>query len=222
MARRARRTFSGLGCLDLENLELHLSAWFRDLNRLTLLLPDDRLADPRLVGELVLRRVGLGRADDVVSDGLLGADVAQLHLRADRDDVLGDVLLRDDAGVAHPLLERCDAVLEQHLLVLGVVVFGVLRDVAELPRNADPLGNLAAFRGRELLDFALQLLEALGCENHFLHLAHAPLLMKKARRRAPSRAPIVATLAGLVTRPWRDYFPLCAGRSPRILVDRVY
>ena len=34
--------------------------------------------------------------------------------------------------------------LEQHLLVLGVVVFRVLRDVAELPRDANPLGNLAA------------------------------------------------------------------------------
>ena len=81
-------------------------------------------------------------------------DVAELHLRADRDDVLGDVLLRDDARVAHALLERRDAVLEQHLLVLRVVVLRVLRDVAELPRDADPLRDLAALCRRELLDLA--------------------------------------------------------------------
>jgi hypothetical protein len=46
-------------------------------------------------------------------------------------------------------------VLEQHLLVLGVVVLGVLGDVAELAGNADSLRYLAALRGRELLDLLL-------------------------------------------------------------------
>ena len=96
-------------------------------------------------------------------------DVAELHLRADRDDVLRDVLLRDDARVAHALLERRDAVLEQHLLVFGVVVLRVLRDVAELPRDANPLGHFAAPRRRQLLDLALELLVTLGCEDDFLH-----------------------------------------------------
>ena len=38
---------------------------------------------------------------------------------------------------------------------------------------------------------------------------------------APSRAAIVATPAGLVNRRWGYYFPLCAGGSSRILVDRL-
>ena len=49
---------------------------------------------------------------------------------------LAIVLLRDHAGAAEPLLERRDAVLEQRLLVLRVVVLRVLGDVAELARGA--------------------------------------------------------------------------------------
>src|SRR4051794_9892746 len=52
-----------LGGLDLQDLELHRAARGRDFNRLALLLADDRLADRRLVRELVLGRVRLGRAD---------------------------------------------------------------------------------------------------------------------------------------------------------------
>ena len=73
-----------------------------------------------------------------------------------------------------------DAVLEQRLVVLGVVVLGVLRDVAELPRDADPLGNLAALVVRQELDLILELLVALRSEDHFLHFSC--LLMKNARR----------------------------------------
>jgi len=45
----------------------------------------------------------------------------------------------------------------------------VLRDVAELPRDANPLGYFAASCRRELLDLALELLVTLGCEDDFLH-----------------------------------------------------
>ena len=68
------------------------------------------------------------------------------------DDVLGHVLLGDDSRVGELLLEDRDAVLEQRLVVLGVVVLGVLCDVAELPRDADPLRNLAALVVRQELD----------------------------------------------------------------------
>jgi hypothetical protein len=37
--------------------------------------------------------------------------------------------------------------LEHRLLVLGVVVLGVLRDVAEFARNLDPLGNIPSLLG---------------------------------------------------------------------------
>jgi hypothetical protein len=39
-------------------------------------------------------------------------------------------------------------VLEQHLLVLRVVVLSVLGNIAELTRDPDPLGDLAALRFR--------------------------------------------------------------------------
>src|SRR4029450_555137 len=61
-----------LGGLDLHDLELELrAAGRRDLHGLALLAAHDRLADRRLVRELPIGRVGLGRADDEVLDGLL-------------------------------------------------------------------------------------------------------------------------------------------------------
>src|ERR671937_514030 len=92
MAREAGRTSRSS---DLEDLELHRAARGTDLHGLALLAADDRLADRRLVRELVLRRVRLGGADDPVLDRLLGRNIAQTDLRADRDDVLRDVLLCD-------------------------------------------------------------------------------------------------------------------------------
>ena len=61
--------------------------------------------------------------------------------------------------------------LEQRLLVLGVVVLGVFGDVAELPGNPDPLRDFAALLGLQELDFLLQLLVALGGEDYFLQAA---------------------------------------------------
>src|SRR6266566_2436123 len=77
-APKARRTSRGF---DLEDLVLHRATGRGHLDRLALLVADDRLANRRLVGEFVLRRVRLGRADDVVLDRLLGRDVAPLVVR---------------------------------------------------------------------------------------------------------------------------------------------
>ena len=60
-----------------------------------------------------------------------------------------------------PLLELSDPLLEQRLLVLGVVVLGVLHDVAELARLLDPLGNLAPLRGGQVLELLAELLQTL-------------------------------------------------------------
>jgi hypothetical protein len=71
-------------------------------------------------------------------------------------------------------------VLEQHLLVLCVVVLGVLGDVAELARDTDPLGDLASPDGRELLDFVLQPLVASGVR--MTSFTANTLLTEKRRR----------------------------------------
>ena len=59
------------------------------------------------------------------------------------------VLLVDHLGAAELVLKLGDALLEHRLLVLGVVVLGVLGDVAELARLLDAIGDLAALVGLE-------------------------------------------------------------------------
>ena len=69
-----------------------------------------------------------------------------------------------DGRAAEPLLHLRDPLLEHRLLVLGVVVLGVLGDVAELARLLDPLGDLAPARRLQLLELRLELLEPFGCD----------------------------------------------------------
>src|SRR5919108_226861 len=167
MAREARRTSRSF---DAEDLELEGATRRRHLHGLALLPAYDRLADGRLVRQPQLGRIGLGRADDLVLERLPGVDVAQAHQRADRDDVGLDLALLEHPCVPEPLLELRDPLLEQRLLVLRVVVFGVLVDVAEFARLTDSVGNLTPLLVREVLDLLLELLVTLGSEDHFFHL----------------------------------------------------
>src|SRR5687767_3008521 len=170
---------------NLHDLELERAARRRDLDRLALLVADDRLADRRLVGELVLRRVRFRRADDVVLEGLLRLDVAELHVGAEGDDVLRDLLLLDHAGRQEALLELGDPMLEHRLLVLGVVVLRVLGDVAELPGDPDAVGHLPPLVAAEVVDLLLQLLVSLFGEDDFLQ--DCPFSCPKRGAQAPPR-----------------------------------
>src|SRR4051795_2543038 len=154
--------------LDVHDLEGELAARRGDLDRLALLAAHDRAADRRLVGELVLGRIRLCGADDVVLDGLPGLDVAQANLRADRHLARLDLLLRHDARALQPLLEHRDTGLEMGLFVLRRVVLGVLGDVAELACLADAVRDLAPLVDGQIRDLLLELLEALRRENDFL------------------------------------------------------
>ena len=116
-----------------------------------------------------LRRVRLRGADDVVLDRLVRAHVPEPDLRPDRDLARADLLLRDDARILEPLLERRDARLEMGLVVLRRVVLRVLGDVAELARDADAVRDLASPHGRQFFDLCLKLLVAVRREDDFLH-----------------------------------------------------
>jgi hypothetical protein len=70
-------------------------------------------------------------------------------------------VLVDQRGVLDQGLERLDPALDERLLVLGVLVLGVLREVAMLLRIVDALGNLGSLDGGHLLQLLAELVEAL-------------------------------------------------------------
>jgi hypothetical protein len=91
-----------------------------------------------------------------------------------------DLTLVDDGGPAEPLLELRDALFEQRLLVLRVVVLRVLSDIAELTSLLDPRGDLAPLDGREVLDLLLELGQPVLRDERFARLASNLVLCRWA------------------------------------------
>src|SRR6476660_8375617 len=172
VARSSELSSSAIAALrdvDLSDLELALlAAGQGHVDRVAALVLEQRLADRGLVGELLLPGVRLGRADDRVLVGVAGLLVLDVHGHADLDDVGRQLGRVDDLRGAQALLELGDLLLEHHLLVLGVVVLGVLRDVAELAGLLDALGHLATLGGLQVVELALKRLETLGSEDDVL------------------------------------------------------
>src|SRR3954470_21536904 len=171
LARRGASSSSLKGSLhpdgDLGDLELALLAVGEDdLGGVALLVAHQGLAHGRLVRQ-PLGRAGLGRADD--DEGLLLALVVlDVDLRADAHDVGAELAGVEYAGAAQALLELRDARLEHGLLVLGVVVLGVLRDVAELAGLLDALGDFAPLGALQVLQLLLEVLEPFFSEDDVL------------------------------------------------------
>ena len=88
-------------------------------------------------------------------------------MAAHLDEVVPGLLI-DELCVLDGLLERHDATLEEGLVVLGLLELGVLREVAELHRRVDPLGDLGALLRAQVLELGLELLQTLG--RHVLRL----------------------------------------------------
>src|SRR3989442_6627158 len=190
------------------------------------MLTKERLADGRLEGDTTLARFSLGRADD--RERLVAVLVVDLHGRADLDHAF-DVLALDDARVAHQLLEQKDPAFDETLLVLGVIVLGVLVDIAEFLRLANPLSNLGPALVAKHLELRLQAIETLLREVYDLVVFHGSHQKPTyytgfpARLRYPeiwivsggkfsrtrASAPIGKTIR---KRPWRVYEP-----RPRLL-----
>lgn len=133
-----------------------------------LLTAHEGLAERAFVGQAVLEGVSLGRSDESEDTGLPVGRGARGDLGADRHHASVHVLGVDNTGVAQLVLDMGNPRLDVRLLVLGVVVLGVLCDIAELARNANPVGDLAALVGAQHLDFLRELLVALGGEKYVL------------------------------------------------------
>src|SRR5829696_7285248 len=164
---RSSSVMRRLSDADLGDGQLALALRRGHGDRVALLATDQRLADGRLVRQPLVRRVGLGGADDRVLEALALLVLAG-HQRADADDVVVELGRVDHLRGAELVLELRDPRLEHRLLVLGVVVLGVLGDVAELARLLDALRDLAAAGDGEVLDLLLELLESFGGEDDVL------------------------------------------------------
>src|ERR671917_466560 len=134
-------------------------------------------ADGRGVGELAVRRVGLVGPDDLEGPLVLLAPAAGDPQRDAGAEVHGVCVGRgrvDHLRVPDAALYLPDPALQQSLLGLGVVVLGVLRDVAELPRLPDAVGDLTATYLGEVAELLLELLESFRGYEFLVSIGHWP------------------------------------------------
>src|SRR2546423_3290645 len=145
-------------CLsDRDDLVGEVAGRHANEDLLALLLAKQGPSDRALVRDPALGGLRLGRADD--RERLLAVRAL------DRDggpdlDMVGRVVLVDDRGVLDQRLERLDPALDEGLLVLGVLVLGVLREVPVLLGVVDALGDLRPLDRGHLLELRAELLEA--------------------------------------------------------------
>src|SRR3989337_882645 len=137
------------------------------LDHLSLLPAQQGLAHRRFVADAVTVRIGLRRPDDHVGQLLAVAQILQDHRTAHGDAVAADLLVVDDLGVAQYRLQLEDAALHEGLLVLGVLVLGRIRQVAKVFGLLDPPSHLLALCDLQVLQFLLELPQALGGEDDF-------------------------------------------------------
>jgi hypothetical protein len=76
-------------------------------------------------------------------------------------DLVAAGLARVDPRAQHPLAQPQDLRFEHRLVVLGVVVLGVLLQVAPLARGPDALGDLRALDVLQALDLGAELVVVL-------------------------------------------------------------
>ena len=130
--------------------------------------------------------VGLGAAHD----GEHALAAVHVHGHRGADIHLARTLRRvHDGGLGEDAADLGDARLHHALLVLGVVVLGVLRDVAELAGNLDALAHFGALLGLEVVKLLFKLLAALRRQD-VIAVCHGQSLQKhEAAHRLMHRFP---------------------------------
>src|SRR5512146_2164794 len=146
---------------DADDLVREVASGDANDDLFALLLAEEGTPDGALVGDPALGRLRLGGTDD--GEALFAIAALDRHRRADLDVVGRDVLV-DDRGVLDQGLEGLDPPFDERLLVLGVLVLGVLRQVAVLLGVVDPVGDLGTLDRDHLVELDAKLLEAVPGE----------------------------------------------------------
>src|SRR5215212_1089126 len=163
------------GRLDVDDLVLRRAAGGGDRDLLPYLPLEYRFAHRGSVAEFPARRVRLVGTDDLERPLLpLLADDPEGHRGPEVDSVSLDRGRVDHRHVAYPALELTDPALQQALLVLGVVILGVLRDVPEIAGLTNTIGDFLATRVCKVCQLFLELLEPLRGNELLVLVRHKP------------------------------------------------
>ncbi len=111
--------------------------------------------------------IGFSRPDNHVRDFFAGTEVLELDLGTDEDPIGGRVMIVDHSSIAEHQFQLEDPPLYERLLVLRILIFGVLGEIAELFGELDPLRNFLSLDLLEVLQLILELFEPLAGQYRF-------------------------------------------------------
>ena len=159
--------------LHLQQLVLDASGGGVHHHLVSLALAQQGLAEGGVLRDGPVHGVGLLRAHDLVHHSLVEFLVqhGDRGAQADRAAVRG--LLLDDHIVGQDLLDLSHAGVKLALLVLGLIVLAVLRQVSERAGLLDQLGHFLLPNCLQIIHLVLKLFQALGAE--FIFLCHDSL-----------------------------------------------
>src|SRR3990172_13379375 len=146
---------------DLQNRILERPGRHADGDGLAPFATDQGMTDGGFVTDTILQRIGFGGSHNRVLDLAPRPNVLQPNGRADRDGVGVAGVVVDHSGAAQHLLDLQNPALDERLIVFGVVIFGVFREVAELLGLLDALGDLFPTGALEVLDLLFELVQTL-------------------------------------------------------------
>ena len=143
-----------------EDLVMNDAAGGLKLDPVTLLLPHQAASEGGLIGNAAEDGVGLLTADDLIRFLVLFAHFADGHAAADGNNGTGRHIFEND-GVFDQVHYLGDLGVELALLGLRLIVFAVLRQIAERAGFLDLLGNLFLPNGLKVFQLLFQFIQAL-------------------------------------------------------------
>ena len=148
--------------LDLQQLILHRTGGGIHHHLVPGIFAQQGLAEGGVLRDGAVHGVGLLGAHDLIGDLLVKLLVQHGDGGAQADVVPLGLVLLDNHVIGQNLLQLAHTGVELALLVFGLVVFAVLAEVAEPPGHFNLLRHLVGPGGLEIVQFLLQLLQALG------------------------------------------------------------
>ena len=129
---------------DLKNLQLQHRGGGMNLYNIAHLMPDQALTDRRLVGNRLQIIMRFHRAGNRIHHFFIIVHIQDFDTTANGNNIRRDLVAFNDLDMLELVFQLLDTRFNNGLLIFGLVVFAVFREIPEAACDADFSRDLAA------------------------------------------------------------------------------